>query len=178
MTVPILVAPEQLESIQADQLSLCYEIHGKADHWFNMVTDQCASVNARYAGITERLNIIDEIGVRAVSDGGNCVNISVRLRDACAATVNGVPVSRYSSEGVSVRSFSNRVRVSVPNCNELTLVMWVMCERREFFVPGQGGVAGQNGMPTDTEVMLDSIKFVVMRGLNHGHRLAHGLLGK
>ena len=54
------------------------------------------------------------------------------------------------------------MRISVPNCNDLTLVMWVFCE---INLPRQPG---------------EMIKFVVTRGLNFGVREAHGhgLLGK
>lgn len=167
MTVPIFVSEEQLAIIGAERLSLCYEVHGESDKWFNLVSDQCASVNSHYVGVGERLNIIDDIAVRAVNDRGQCVNISVEV-NGCLARVDGFPMERYSSGGISVRRFSNRVRISVPNCNELMLVMWVMCERREFKYVDDIG----------SSVIRHAIKFVVMRGLNYGHRIAHGLLGK
>ena len=69
---------------------------------------------------------MDSIGVQAVSSDG-CVNISVTLKD-CQATMNGANVSRrYNNNGISVRSFNNRVRISVPNCARTDLVMWVFC---------------------------------------------------
>ena len=168
-TVPILVSEDQLSALNLDKLSLCYEIHGESDQWFNLVTDDCASVNTRYVALTERLNVMDSIGVRAADDAGRCVNIGVDVNE-CAATVNGAPLSimgRYSSEGVNVRRYRNRVRISVPNCADLTLVMWVICERRTLESPGEPGI----------NVTGDMIKFVVMRGLNFGHRQSHGLLG-
>ena len=107
--------------------------------------------------------------MRAVDDNKMCRNIQVDVNE-CAASIDGVPLAagaRYSSGGISVRRYSNRVRISVPNCNELMLVMWVICETRTLEDPfGAGEVTG------------DMIKFVVMRGLNFGHRMAHGLLGK
>lgn len=169
MTVPILVSEDQLQSIPADQLSLCYEVHGKSNEWFNLVSDECTSVNALYVGLSERLNIIDDITVRTVDRQQRCVNISVSIDTGCSAIVNGVQMTRYSSAGVSIRAFPNRVRISVPNCNDLTLVMWVLCEEEDFQVFD------------DTEpissIRRNAIKFVVMRGLNYGNRLAHGLLG-
>ena len=170
MTVPILVSDSVLEMLNATRLSLCYEIHGRRDENFNLVTDECATVNAHYTDLTSYLNVIDQIGVRAVDDNGQCKNIQVDV-DGCTASIDGNPLSagqRYSSGGISVRRYSNRVRISVPNCNELSLVMWVICETRTLEDP-----FGTNG-----EVTGDMIKFVVMRGLNFGHRLAHGLLGE
>lgn len=156
------MATEQLQALNLPRLSLCYEIHGKSGQWFNLVTDECATVNAHYFGLSPSLNIIDEIGVRAVDVNNMCVNIRVNV-SGCTAEVNGVPLNlmqRYSAGGINVRRFNNRVRISVPNCNELTLVMWTVCEMR-----------------TIVEIPTKMIKFVVMRGLNFGHRAAHGLLG-
>ena len=170
LTVPIFVSEEQLANISASQLSLCYEVHGKSDKWFNLVSDECASVNAHYIGISDNLNVIDEIAIRTTDSQSRCVNISVSYQNGCLAFVNDVETSRYSVNGVSVRTYANRVRISAPNCNELTLVMWVSCGEQDFLV-GEG-----SGMMT--QLTERTIKFVVMRGLNYGHRLAHGLLGE
>ena len=170
MAVPIYVSEEQLASMSIDRLSLCYEIHGNSDKWFNLVSDECATVNAHYFGLTNHLNVIDEIGIRTTNSQSQCVNISVSVQNGCSAQVNGVATTRYSEGGVSVRSFSDRVRISVPNCNELTLVMWVFCEKHGF----EDVVDDVAGSPLAT----NHIKFVVMRGLNYGHRLAHGLIGE
>ncbi len=169
-TVPILVSEDQLQALNLTSVTMCYEIHGSSDQWFNLVTDECASVNARYSALNDHLNIIDEIGVRAVDNVDRCVNIRVDV-DGCSAEVNERSLAlneRYSRDGISVRRYSNRVRISVPNCNDLTLVMWVICQRRTLEDPYQQGMT----------ITGDMIKFVVMRGLNFGHRQAHGLLGK
>jgi hypothetical protein len=170
IAVPILVPEQQLAALNLSKVSLCYEIRGSSEQWFNLVTDECATVNAQYISLTPRLNIIDEIGVRAVDTNDQCVNILVDV-DECTADVNGVSLNlmeRYSVNGINVRRYNNRVRISVPNCNELTLVMWVICENRTVDNPDVPG----------TTVRAEMIKFVVMRGLNFGHRAAHGLLGK
>lgn len=168
LTVPIRVSEEQLQSIPADQLSLCYEVHGKSNEWFNLVSDECTSVNARYVGLSDRLNIIEDITVRTVDNLQQCLNISVSIETGCSAIVNGVERSRYSSGGINVRAFPNRVRISVPNCNDQMLVMWVFCEEGNFDVMIDTG---------PISITRNAIKFVVMRGLNYGNRLAHGLLG-
>ena len=168
-TVPILVSEEQLQNLQVDKLSLCYEVLGDSGQWFNLVTDECASVNTHYVALSESLNVMNSIGVRAVDNDNRCVNIGVDVNE-CAAIVNGANLNsmgRYSAAGVNVRRYRNRVRISVPNCAERTLVMWQICERRTFDDPGQPGA----------DITADIIKFVVMRGHNFGHRKAHGLLG-
>ena len=169
LTVPIFISNEQLQSIQADQLSLCYEVHGKSNEWFNLVSDECTSVNARYVGLSDRLNVIDDITVRTVNNQDQCVNISVSV-EGCRAVVDGAEVDQYSLAGVRVRTYSNRVRISVPNCNDLTLVMWVLCQERDFTI-------NEYGSGDAFSVTRNSIKFVVLRGLNFGNRMAHGLLG-
>lgn len=169
LTVPIFVSEEQLQNIPAEQLSLCYEVHGEGDKWFNLVSDECTSVNALYVGLSERLNIIDDITVKTVDNQQQCINISVSIENGCRAVVGGANLSRYSFGGVSVRTYTNRIRISVPNCNDLTLVMWVLCGEQNFQVVDDLG--------DTTSVRRNAIKFVVMRGLNYGNRLAHGLLG-
>lgn len=160
-TVPIYVPLKQLESLQTDSLSLCYELHGEPEKWFNLVTDKCATVNGHFVVLSESLNVIDEIGIRAVDSNNQCVNIHVNVHQ-CTAEVNGAGIDfneGYSRNGISVRRRTNRVRISVPNCNDITLVMWAICE---IDLPGQPG---------------EMIKFVVTRGLNFGVRAAHGLFG-
>ena len=72
MTVPILTAHSS-NITGSDIPSLCYEVHGKADEYFNLISDKCTTVNAFYekAPINSSdidLNIITKIGVRAVGN--------------------------------------------------------------------------------------------------------------
>ena len=168
MAASILVRDEDLQRLNTSQLSLCYEILGRNDAILNFVTSKCVTVNAHYTYLSNYINVIDKIGVRAFDNIRKCRNIQVNV-DSCSAFVNGTPLaagSRYNSEGIIVHRHSNHVQISVPNCNELSLVMWVICEIRTINDPfGDGTVTGS------------MIKFVVMRGLNFGHRQAHGLLG-
>ena len=133
--------------------------------YFNLISDSCVSVNAHYVerirqitvnGVTESetLNIINQIGVRAVDNMGNCINIAVNVV-GCAASVNGVSRSSYQQAGVRMRRFSNHVRIVVPNCADTNLVMRVFCQN----------ISG-----------IEMIKFVVSRGLNI-REVAHGLIG-
>ena len=161
-TVPVYTPEEQLRMLNSDSLALCYELHGEPEKWFNLVTDKCVTVNAHFVFLTFSLTVIDDIGIKAVDSANQCVDIRISVHQ-CAAQVNGIGLGlgeRFSRNGVSVRRMRNRVRISVPNCNDLTLVMWVFCE---INLPGQPG---------------EMIKFVVTRGLNFGVREAHGLFGK
>ena len=167
MVVPILAPDDILKQLNIARLSLCFEIHGYNDEIYNLITSECASVNAHYTDLTHYLNVIDRIGVRAIDETGACRNIQVDI-NGCTASVDGVPVisTAFSSGGITVRKSSNRVHISVPNCNDASLVMWVFCETHTLEDPFGGD-----------EVTGDMLKFVVMRGLNFGHILSHGLLG-
>ena len=107
-------------------------------------------------------NIISDIGVNAVDETGSCVQVTVSVRDQCTPRVrlsNGTVISGrgFSGGGVSVsKRRSDRVRISVPNCEGVKLVMWVVCEV-------EGG--------------QEMLRFVVSRGVNL-HPTSHGLVGK
>ena len=146
-------------------LSLCYEVHGKADEYFNLISDAGLSVNAHYVAVNDYLNVIGLIGVVAVDSAGVEKEISVDL-NGCMAEVDGVNVTRYSSDGTSLRKYSRRVRISVPNCDGPTVVMWVVCQNNILSDPFTGD-----------DIQAEMIKFVVARGLNLSPQ-SHGLIGK
>ena len=115
----------------SDGHSLCYEVHGEADNYFNLISDTCASVNAYYTAmpLDSRRNRMSKIGVRASSGGPErCVEVEVDL-ESCAARVGGREVNGSVAIGqVRVsRVRMNLWRVAVPNCGRPGLVMWVTC---------------------------------------------------
>ena len=123
------------------------------------------TVNAHYVSFNQNTstNVIDSVGVRAVDENSQCVNIGVNLNE-CTPHINGKILKlnrRYSSGGIKVTRHLKRVHISVPNCADIALVMWVICERQ--FIEGY---------------YPQAIKTVIMRGLNVGHRASHGLIGK
>ena len=150
------------------QPSLCFEIHGEANQYFNLVTDNCVSVNARYHALNENWNVINQIGVRAVDDEGQCRNIAVDL-EGCSASVDGVPLTTsYRSNGIFIRPYRNHVRVSVPNCNVSShLVMYVFCQQNLTVEDPYTGEPFTASM----------IKYVIAHGLNLNEN-SHGLIGK
>ncbi len=90
LTVPIRVSQEDLDALGTDEAFLCYEIQGAADKYFNFGTDECISVNAHYAAVSSRLNVINQIGIRTVGDDGQCRNILVNVIVECSVSVDGV----------------------------------------------------------------------------------------
>ena len=155
-----------------EAINLCYEIHGRANSIFNFVSDECVNVNAHYQHIAANdFNIINAIAVRAEGRSGNCRDIRVDL-EGCAASVsqigggdlialNSIPGSNghLDEDGISVWQKNDRVRIAVPNCDQLKLVMYVVCERSR------------------TPENPDMIRFVVTRGVNL-RPSSHGLLGE
>ena len=146
-----------------EQPSLCFEIHGMTGSFFNLVSDDCTSVNALYEvnAINKDLNFISEIGVKAVNLRNECVTVRVPVDTNCVPEIRqgdegimGVP--RYEDAGVSVRRSGTAVRVSVPNCANSRLVMWIMCRN------------------TTGQLQL---RFDITRGLNL-KPTSHGLLGE
>ena len=150
-------------------VSLCYELHGEAGYTFSLVNDVCTLVNAHYVGAMRGVdvNVIDRVAIRAKDSANAYRNISMSLSGGCSVSVDGTQIeNQYDRDGVSVKRYANssqpRVRVSVPNCNETMLVMWMICENRP--------------LPATGEVPVNMVKFVIARGRSISE-FAHGLLG-
>ena len=152
---------------------LCYEMRGRAGKYYNLVTDECTAVSAHYINVSKYANVIDEISIRAVDDTKSaCTNIRIAV-SRCTTFVNDNPLTQlnYSMNGISIRRMVNNatgqghVLVSVPNCYNLRLVMRIDCQIKIL--------SNFDG----TTFIARMIRFQVERGLNCGHRDAHGLLG-
>ena len=163
-----------------DVVNLCYELHGRADAFVNLVSDECISVNAHYELVMpteprENINIIDNIYVRATDSLNLCRNIRVSLNEGgvCTASVDGADVpDMYQSNGISIRRYTNRVRIMAPNCGSANLVMWVFCRRSTFWSTFR---TDNNGAELTFEA--DMIKFVIARGFNLREN-SHGIIGE
>ena len=162
---PLLQAPLWIQNEDVTR-SLCYEVHGRSGAYFNLVSDECVLVNALYTAIGNDLNVVSEMGIDAVGEGeGACVAIKIRQEnDTCRTSVildgTELPVDvgeETEVHGVNVRQKNKyRVRVSVPNCDQVSLVMWATCE------------------------MIDGMammRFNISRGVNL-RPTSHGLLGE
>lgn len=169
LTVPLNIRNRD-EVLQTNQIvSLCYEVHGANDIYLNYVSDDCVSVNAHYFELRSQplIHFIDSIAVRAVDNKGHCRNITVDL-EGCAATVGNLPIDRvFSLDGISVRRYTNRVRISVPNCASQSLVMWVFCRNATMRDP----------IEVERFLTLEILRFVIARGFNLNEQ-SHGILGE
>ena len=146
---------------------MCYEFKGQSDTFFNLISDNCVSVNAHYVAAEDpRENVIKAIGVVATDRANKChyVNVSVTETGTCEAMVDGEELVNNSSDmfGIVVKHRNKLVRIDVPNCGQRTdhLVMWVHCQKLML-----------------RNVPQTMIKFIINRGLCQ-RPSAHGLIGK
>lgn len=167
MTLPLNLQ----EGMPLKKASLCYDLHGQPNTYYNFVSDSCTSVNAHYQyAIPGRpdiqLIVLDEIALRAVDRKGSCVDVVVDIN--CNVAIGGIHLTfpQYSKDGISVYLFADRVRLSVPNCRHQQLVMWAMCQSLQTRHPAYGAL-----------LAMKTLKFVVARALSLNEN-SHGLIGK
>ena len=146
---------------------MCYEVQGQSDTFFNLISDNCVSVNAHYVAAEEPGdNVIKAIGVVGTDRANSChyVSVSVTENGTCEAMVDGEELVNNSADmyGLVVKHRNKLVRIDAPNCGLRAeyLVMWVHCQMLLL-----------RNMP---QAM---IKFVINRGLCQ-RPSAHGLIGK
>ena len=140
---------------------LCYDVRGEPDIFLNLISDKCTSVTADYQAmdIVEDGNVIRALGIKAVGIGGTCHNIEIRMNDnnPVVTLVDDSEISGiFESDGIRVRTYTDQVHISVPNCGVVNLIMWA---RRE-------DVNGQS-----------MLRFQVSRGYNLAPT-SHGLIGR
>ena len=162
--VPLYTPSEQ----EAHSYSLCYEIHGYKDETYNFISDECTQVYGHYYETTDpdpdvwrRFHGVDRIDIRTVNNLQQCVSISVVLdldNKVCSTSVGGSSLgSTYSKYGVSVRQMTvNRTMISVPNCADNRLKMYVICQ--------------------DMNTAAPYLELKVVRGLNL-RESSHGIIG-
>ena len=113
--------------------SMCYEVRGEAGAVLNLVSDTCLSVNAFYDTVPDKptLNRMSEIGIRAgrTIDGSGCDLIKITVAD-CSATLNNnnITMLKVESGDISIDKLRNKWHVSVPNCQQLGVAMWITCD--------------------------------------------------
>lgn len=153
--------------------SLCYEFHGIPNKYFNLLSNNCTSINAHYATISGHasINIIDEVAIHTADLANQCIDISVTV--GCTALVNGAPVDpnhTYSRSGVLVTKYNDAtVQVSVPTCSGgQSLAVWMSCQSGTLFDP----IANER-------FVAPTMKVAVGRSLfSSGGGDSHGLLGQ
>ena len=99
----------------------CYEVEGKANKTFNLLSDVCTSVNAYYSPGKNvgGSNVITQIGILAKGISNQCRRILLNA-NGCSVAVNGTVVSTYQQDGIAIAKVGDRVRVTMPNCGSQT----------------------------------------------------------
>ena len=152
MSVPLEVNPSDV-CVSASSLSLCYQVHGKPDTFYNLLTDKCVSVNAHVSRpfSDADAHIIDKIAIRAIGNNGTCSDILIE-RQGCSVKMNNqsVPINtQFEEDGITV--FYNKqfvrnppvIHVSVPNCGKPTVdYLFISCT--EYHI---------QGTPTPAEIL-------------------------
>ena len=144
---------------------MCYHVAGQRNRYFNLISDNCVSVNAHF-GTDYGSNEIKAIGVVATDRSNTChyIQVEVNYAGICVAQVDGQALITNGTEimGVSVHHERCLVRINVPNCSppKQQLVMWIYCQR-----------ALVNNSPQTM------IKYIINRDLQQ-RPTAHGLIGE
>ena len=163
---PLFKVPIHVDQALIDQnpalaeACLCYEVHGRDNGTFNLLSDMCTSVNARYTSMPNPVagNIISAIGVTAIDQDGVCHQIEASI-DQCMVTVDGTPLDiqkPYNDAGITVIRYQGRIKIAVPNCGKTDLVLWFICKNVH-------------------NVLIS--EFIIARGVNI-QPTSHGLVGK
>ena len=158
MNDTIIGDPQFTVSLPDGSASMCYEIHGGEEKYFNLISDTCTSVNARFSAMqampdVNRMRVIGMYAATSATPNGNCAEIEININN-CSASLDGELIELMAEvDDIRIRKFNNRRwRVSVPNCERRSAVMWITCE---------------NNM----------LRFRIVRGSNLAPT-SHGLLGK
>lgn len=163
---PLFKVPVHIDQRLIDQnpalaeACLCYEVHGRDNSTFNLLSDVCTSVNAHYTAMANPVsgNIISAIGVVAIDRNGICHQIEANI-DQCSATVDGTPLAleaSYNNASITVIRYKNRVKIVVPNCGKVELILWFICKSVHNTIISE---------------------FIIARGVNL-RPTSHGLVGK
>ena len=171
-SVVLDISPAEV-GVREQTVSLCYQVHGEENNFYNLVSDDCVSVNAHVTQPIPEVNshVIDKIGVRAIGTNGSCYEILI-ARENCAVSVNGDPIAintLFEEEGIRIfndrRIFRepNVIQVSVPNCGRVLVdMMNVTCTEYRI-----------HGSEEESEVL----EFTTTRGIS-SIEAAQGLVGK
>ena len=160
-TVPLSINKKMLSqfSKKDKQWDLCYEVHGREDKIYNLVSDQCVLVNThlKLASNPKVGNIMARIGIVAKDYDGRCHKIQADL-EGKKVTINDMQMKNrtWMGRGITVIKLGDKVRVSVPNCKGQKMVFWIVFH----FMNG-----------------ADMIKFIIADG-NGLSPSSHGLMGK
>ena len=169
---PLFKVPVHIDQALIDEnpalaeACLCYEVHGRDNSTFNLLSDTCTSVNARYTSMNNPVggNVISAIGVTAIDQNGECHQIEASI-DQCSVSVDGNPLAvgaSYSNASISVIRYQSRVKIAVPNCGRTELVLWFICKTVHNVTTSEFIIArGVNLQPTSQGLVGKMIRVII-----------------
>ena len=177
---PLFKVPVHFDQALIDQnpglaeACLCYEVHGRDNRAFNLLSDRCTSVNAEYTSMPNPVagNIISAIGVTAIDRDGVCHDIEANI-DECSVSVDGNLLDigeTFSNAGITVIRYQGRVKIAVPNCGRVELVMWFICKTVHNSVVSEFIIArGVTLQPTSHGLVGKAIIYVQLNSTIFNH---------
>ena len=160
LTAPLLLDEEIQNELGRNNISLCYQVHGRPRKFFSLISDACVSVNVRYwrqTGSPSAMYVSD-VGIIGIDDNDTCVRVELNA-NGCTAKVNDeILLTTYELNGLTVTKLTDGVRMLLPNCEFRDIIITAMC--RPLFTTGQ-----------------TSLELSLSRMLNF-RATSHGLLGK
>ena len=121
-TVPLPSDNDYSDQPDFTEGALCYEVQGRTGYIYNLMQDQCVTVNSLYnkSDDTDKFNVITAIAILAEGTSGECHRIKVK-RGQCQVYIDGFPFNgTFDEDGILVKTGSHGsvVTVVVPNCQE------------------------------------------------------------
>jgi len=113
--VPVTHTPEGMDPTIT---SLCYQIHGESNSYYNLISDTCVQVNVLYAAFsTTTANYIKAVGILSHDSEGNCAKIELQTK-RCKLTIDdGILSGSYSQNNIEVVSTGRQsYEITLPNC--------------------------------------------------------------
>ena len=114
--VPVTHTPPGMDPTTT---SLCFQVHGESESYYNLISDDCIQVNVLYGAMKthEDGNFIKEIGILAHNSETACTEITLQAK-RCVPIINGVSFNgSYNEDGIIIKKTGKRnYEVTVPNC--------------------------------------------------------------
>lgn len=129
LTAPLLLDEEIQNELGRNNISLCYQVHGRPRKFFSLISDACVSVNVRYRRQTGSPSAmyVSDVGIIGIDDNDTCVRVELNA-NGCTAKVNDeILLTSYELNGLSVTKLTDGVRMSLPNCEFRDIIITALC---------------------------------------------------
>ena len=107
--------------MNATATSLCFQVHGESEKYYNLISGDCIQVNVLYEAMKnpEDGNFHKEIGILTRNYQNNCTEIKLRS-NRCILKTDGTALNfneSYEENGIKIEKVGKRsFEITVPNC--------------------------------------------------------------